>query len=67
MKIKKTVISSFGESSSSFRPGVKTLFHKVSFFLRHTVLNIFFTWRWEEEEGEEEGESHNAYGIRRHH
>ena len=37
MKIKKTVISSFGESSSSFRPGVKTLFHKVSFFLRHTV------------------------------
>ena len=38
MKIKKTVISSFGESSSSFRPGVKTLFHKVSFFLRHTVF-----------------------------
>ena len=37
---KKTVISSFGESSSSFRPGVKTLFHKVSFFLRHTVQHV---------------------------
>ena len=34
---------------------------------KHPVLNIFFTWRWEEEEGEEEGESHNAYGVRRHH
>ena len=40
MKIKKTVISTFGESSSSFRPGVKTLFHKVSFFLRHTVEEL---------------------------